>query len=78
VIGTLAVDWWAVTFGAARRGLGGLGPRAPPSPLLAAPYQPSTASAPTSYYSMWHYNYLYILKGQADCHRQTDRLGVAH
>jgi len=23
VIGTLAVDWWAVTFGTARRGLGG-------------------------------------------------------
>jgi len=27
VIGTLAVDWWAVTFSTARRGLGGLGPR---------------------------------------------------
>ena len=27
VIGTLAVDGWAVTFGAARSGLGGLGPR---------------------------------------------------
>jgi len=26
VIGTLAVDEWAVTFGTARRGLGGLGP----------------------------------------------------
>ena len=26
VIGTLAVDGWAVTFGTARRGLGGLGP----------------------------------------------------
>jgi len=26
VIGTLAVDGWAVTFGAARRGLGGLRP----------------------------------------------------
>jgi len=22
-VGTLAVDWWAVTFGTARRGLGG-------------------------------------------------------
>jgi len=42
VIGTLAVDGWAVTFGTARRGLGGLGP---PSPLLAVPNvtaQPST------------------------------------
>jgi len=36
VIGTLAVDGWAVTFGTARMGLGGL---------------------PTSYYSMWDYNY---------------------
>jgi len=31
VIGTLAVDGWAVTFGTARRGLGGLGPRSVPS-----------------------------------------------
>jgi len=31
VIGTLAVDGWAVTFGTARRGLGGLGPRLVPS-----------------------------------------------
>jgi len=53
VIGTLAVDGWAVTYGAARRGVGGLGP--PPSLLLAAPNvtaHPSTASVPT--YSMWH------------------------
>jgi len=51
VIGTLAVDGWAVTFGTARRGLGGL------SPLLAVPNvtaDPSTASVPTSYYSMCH------------------------
>ena len=34
-IGTLAVDGWAVTFGTARMGLGGL--RHPPSPLLAVP-----------------------------------------
>jgi len=31
VIGTLAVDGWALTFGTARRGLGGLGPRSFPS-----------------------------------------------
>ena len=41
VIGTLAVDEWAVTFGTARRGLGG--------PNVTA--HPSTASVPTSYYS---------------------------
>jgi len=33
VISTLAVDGWAVEFGAARRGLGGLGPRPVPSSL---------------------------------------------
>jgi len=33
VIGTLAVDGWAVTFGTARRGLGRLWPRPVPSSL---------------------------------------------
>jgi len=33
VIGTLAVDGWAVTFGTARKGLGGLGPCPVPSSL---------------------------------------------
>ena len=33
VTGTLVVDGWAVTFGTARRGLGGLGPRPVPSSL---------------------------------------------
>jgi len=54
VIGTLAVDGWAVQRRAA----------APPSPLLAVPNitaDPSTAGVPTSYYSMWHYNYFCIL-----------------
>ena len=58
VIDTLAVDGWAVTFGTARRCLGGLGP---PSPLLAVPNVTadlSTASVLTSYYLMWHYNCL--------------------
>jgi len=58
VIGTLAVDWWAVTSGAARRGMGGPNP---PSPLLAAPdvtAHPSMTSVPTSYYFMRHYNCL--------------------
>ena len=35
----------------------------PPSPLFAVP-NPSTATVPTSDYSMWHYNYLCPLKGQ--------------
>jgi len=33
VIGTLAVDGWAVIIGTARRGLGGLGPCPVPSSL---------------------------------------------
>ena len=59
VIGTLAVEGWAVTFGTTRRGLGGLGP------LLAVPnvtVHPSTASVPTQYL-MWYYNCLWTLKG---------------
>jgi len=35
VIGALAVDGWAVTFGTARRGLGGLGPH----PVSSSLYQ---------------------------------------
>jgi len=33
VIGTLAVDGWAVSFGTARRGMGGMGPHPVPSSL---------------------------------------------
>jgi len=65
VIGTLAVDGRAVTFGTARRGSLG-GAAAAPGPLLAVPNvtaHPSTASVPTSHYSMWHYNCLWSLKG---------------
>jgi len=55
MIGTLTVDGWAFTFGTA----------APPDPLLAVPNvtaHPSTATVPTSYYLLWHYNYLCLLK----------------
>jgi len=50
VTGTLAVDGWAVTFGTARRGLGGAAVR-PAGPLLAVPNvtaHPSTASVPVT------------------------------
>jgi len=60
VIGTLAVDGWAVTFGTARAGWG------PAQSLLTVPNvtaHPSTASVPTSYFSMWHYNTRCPLKG---------------
>ena len=53
VIGTLAVDGWAVTFAATN----GCGPTQS-SPLLVVPNltaHPSTASVPTSHYSMWHF-----------------------
>jgi len=56
VTGTLAIDGWAVTFGTARRGLGGL----QPSPIPSA--HPSTARVPTSHYSTWHCNYPCPLK----------------
>ena len=61
VIGTLAIDGWAATFGTARKGLGRLC-----SPILTVPNvtaHPSTASVPTSYYLMWHYNCLWTVKG---------------
>jgi len=60
VIDTLAVGEWAVTFGTVQSCLGGLA-AAPPSPLSAIPNvtaHPSTVSVPTSYCSLWHYNYL--------------------
>ena len=61
VIGTMAVDGWAVTVGTAMRGLDRLPFQSP----LAVPNvtaHPSTASVPTVYYSMWHSNYLCTLK----------------
>ena len=57
VIGTLADDGWAVTFGTAMRGLLGRA-AAPPSPLNAVPNvtaHPLTATLPTSYHLMWLY-----------------------
>jgi len=51
VVGTLAVDGLAVTFGTARRGLGGAAAR-PCRPLLAVPNvtaNPSKASVSTSF-----------------------------
>jgi len=63
VIGTLAVDAWAVTVGTAlmgyRRAV------ATPSALLAVPnvtIHPSTASVPHSCCLMWHYNCLCALQ----------------
>jgi len=47
-IGILAIDGWAVTFGTAKRGLGGR--RSPPRPILAVPNvtaHPSTTSVPS-------------------------------
>ena len=60
VVGTLAVDGWAVTQ------RGGAWAGCPPSPLLAVPNvtaHQSTASVLTLYYSMWHCNCFCPLKG---------------
>jgi len=60
VTGTLAIDRWSVTFDTVRWGC------SPPRPLLAVPNvtaHPLTASVPTLYYSMLHYNCLWSLKG---------------
>jgi len=62
VIGTLAVDGWAVTFGTARSEEGNGRGRSPPMLLLPVPNvtaHPSTASVQTSFYSMWKYNCLW-------------------
>ena len=82
VIGKLAVDglrlllyavatcycYMAVTFGTARRGLGGQFPPARPVPLFLVvsniTTHPSTAIVPTSYYyCTWHYNCLCTING---------------
>jgi len=54
VVGTLAVDGWAVTL--VQRG--GAWAATPPSPLLDVPNvttHSSTATVPTSYYSTWQF-----------------------
>ena len=65
VIGTLVVDGWLLhLLATVRRGLGRAGPQpaqAPHSVPNVTP-DPSMASVPTSYYSMWHYNCLWSLK----------------
>jgi len=67
VLGTVAGDGWALTFDTARRGLDVGRARAPPSLLLAVSHvtaHPSTASVPTSYYLMRHYNCLWTLNSE--------------
>jgi len=63
----LTVDGWALGC-YSWYGVEGPGQAASlPSPVLAVPNvtaHPSTASVPTSYYSMWHYNYLCTINGK--------------
>jgi len=61
VIGALAVDGWAVTYGTARRAWAGCGPTQFPPRCTKCNSHPSTANVPISYYSMWHFNCLCIL-----------------
>jgi len=63
VIGTLAVDGWAVTFGTTKRGLGGLQPRLVYSSLYQLCYRPPINGECSKCYSMWHYKCLWSLKG---------------
>ena len=59
VIGILAVDGWAITFGTARKDPGGLRHRPDPSSLFAVPFvtaHPLMASVPTSHCAMLHYD----------------------
>ena len=58
----------------------------PPSPLLAVPNvtaHPSTASVPTSYYPMWHYDCVCYSKGLtaagSEAHRLTETvMNIGH
>jgi len=57
VIRRQAVDWWAVTFGTARRGLGGLRPRPVPSSLY--------VSKASTMETFWHHAQLHSLMTRA-------------
>ena len=62
VIRTLVVGW-AVSYGTARRGLGGLRPCPVFSSLTKCNSAQINGLCTTSYYSTWHNNYLCPLKG---------------
>jgi len=62
VIGTLAVDGWAVTFGTTRRAMADCCPAQSPPRCTRCNSTPIYGQC-TSYYSKWHYNYLCALKG---------------
>ena len=51
VIGKLAADRWAITFGTVRRDLGGLRPHQSPLAVPNVTARPSAASVPTLYNS---------------------------
>ena len=64
VIGTQAVDGWRVNIWYSEEQPGRAA--APPSSLLAVSNvaaHPSAPSVPTLYYLIWHYNWLWTLKG---------------
>ena len=70
VIGTLAVDGWAVTFGTVRRSLGGLRPTQSPPRCTKCNIPPINGQCTNCIYykniikySMWRYNCLCALKG---------------
>jgi len=64
MIGTLAIDGWAVAFSTARRDWAGCNPAQSFLTVQNVTAQPINGQCiPTSYYLMWHYNCLWILKG---------------
>jgi len=62
---TLTVDGWGGSLHLVQRGGAcvGCGPAHSPPRCTKCNSHSSTASVPTSYYSMWHYNCLWTLKG---------------
>ena len=59
----MVAECWLLHFGTARRGLGGAAARRPSSLYQNVTAHLSTVSVPTSHYPMWHYYYMYVLKG---------------
>ena len=74
VIGTLALDGWAVIFGTARRACASWGPAQSP-PRCTKCNSPPINGRCTNFISMWHYNCLWILKRWSCCQHNSAKVG---
>ena len=63
VIGTLTVDGGLLHLVQRGGAWAGWGPAQSPPRCTKCNSPPTTASVPTSYYSIWHYNCLWTVKG---------------